>query len=1157
MTTLNIPQEHIDRLMQNPAEAALFDQVYGEGTSNKYLQETTTTQAEREPQPVTGITRNALIGAKEAFRETLQTLEGLSDVAEENIPLGGFAFGSDAKNGFLEYLNPEEYKEKIGGNLEADAGLFQTAAEAIPESGEAEGVTGNLSRGVSQFLTGFVGGGKVLNSLGYVRKANQGYNVTRSFVQGGIADFAVFDEKEERLADFIIEAVPSAQDTFIEYLAADENDTFMEGKMKNVLEGALLGGVAEGIFKTIRMVRGTRNRLDAGDKKGAKEFAEKEAKEIDKAQAKIADEVDEVEQATKGKKGIPDTDKKKKNFSMKNSLKNSDFFKNTKELIKKIRLGEADIEDLDEIPVSINFIDDVDEAATLVRIISQEVNKITKEFDEVQTHDMVWKQADRMLESPTEALIKAQELAKVTDKQPAITVAMRVVFNGLYQRVQRQLNLIQQGKGSEEELDAALDILQAFYRLDRQIGKNTGRSLEIRKLMVGSESKATKKIKNLLEEADVRPEEGRIELKKKIKQVKDKKGVIAVLKAAQEKLGINFINKFWINALLSNPKTHAINMTSNTIMALIRPMEQYMGGVITGDKSARIEAIHTAAGIIKYFQDALTMSKVAFNKSDSILDKKNFKVDLPKDTFNKNANAIERNIIEAPTRFLNAEDEMFKQLSYRSKVYGMAVAEGLRKGLSKKKTNLTSNGNKYSDLDKFIEDKFDDAFNPDGSAKNKIALDYAQENTFTKGLGPSMGKSVQSAVNQVPILRQIMPFVRTPVNIMRAVWDRSPLGIARKEFRKELFSPDKSIRAQAAGKQLMGGALFTSALVLAWNGAITGGIPKDKNLRRQKFDAGWRPYSFKVGDKYISYERLDPFGMFFGLVADYAAIANEVTADERQELADANMVALINKMDASDYAELGGYGFFATLKNLSSKTYIKSLSDFISAISSGDPREIKRYGLTKAGSFVPNIVKGIANDPLYRETRTLTDTLKSRVGLYGDLDPSFNVMGEARSKGQSWWESFLLPFNVTEGTEDNIVKELDRLNQSFAPIGTLQGFNSNIDISKFTKGDKNAFVRYNELLAEDGKLRKDLEKLISSPGYARLSDNPISETQSYKGSKQAAIKRIINKYKTRAKAQLIREGFITAENLDLADAFRNDKKNQRRAERGFTLLPTE
>ena len=28
-------------------------------------------------------------------------------------------------------------------------------------------------------------------------------------------------------------------------MAADENDTFFEGKMKNVLEGAILGGAAE------------------------------------------------------------------------------------------------------------------------------------------------------------------------------------------------------------------------------------------------------------------------------------------------------------------------------------------------------------------------------------------------------------------------------------------------------------------------------------------------------------------------------------------------------------------------------------------------------------------------------------------------------------------------------------------------------------------------------------------------------------------------------------------------------------------------------------------------------------------------------------------------------------------------------------------------
>ena len=44
-----------------------------------------------------------------------------------------------------------------------------------------------------------------------------------------------------------------------------------------------------------------------------------------------------------------------------------------------------------------------------------------------------------------------------------------------------------------------------------------------------------------------------------------------------------------------------INMTSNTIMALLRPMEQFIGGAISGNKGAMLESIHTAAGILKYY----------------------------------------------------------------------------------------------------------------------------------------------------------------------------------------------------------------------------------------------------------------------------------------------------------------------------------------------------------------------------------------------------------------------------------------------------------------------------------------------------------------------------------------------------------------------------
>ena len=129
--------------------------------------------------------------------------------------------------------------------------------------------------------------------------------------------------------------------------------------------------------------------------------------------------------------------------------------------------------------------------------------------------------------------------------------------------------------------------------------------------------------------------------------------------------------------------------------------------------------------------------------------------------------------------------------------------------------------------------------------------------------------------------------------------------------------------------------------------------------------------------------------------------------NQRQQLAEVHLLAIMNQMDLADYAEIGYGAIGAVAKNISSKTYLKSLSDFITAFSSG---EWSKYGRTKLGSFVPNIVKGIANDPLYRETRTLTDTLKTRTGFYGDVDPSFNALGETRTKNITFMDSFFNPF---------------------------------------------------------------------------------------------------------------------------------------------------
>ena len=64
------------------------------------------------------------------------------------------------------------------------------------------------------------------------------------------------------------------------------------------------------------------------------------------------------------------------------------------------------------------------------------------------------------------------------------------------------------------------------------------------------------------------------------------------------------------------------------------------------------------------------------------------------------------------------------------------------------------------------------------------------------------------------------------------------------------------------------------------------------------------------------------------------------------------------------------------------------------------------------------LLKVLLNDPLYRDARNLTDTLKTRIGLRVMLTPSFNALGETRSKGQSWWDSFINPLTISEEKSD-------------------------------------------------------------------------------------------------------------------------------------------
>lgn len=447
------------------------------------------------------------------------------------------------------------------------------------------------------------------------------------------------------------------------------------------------------------------------------------------------------------------------------------------------------------------------------------------------------------------------------------------------------------------------------------------------------------------------------------------KALKMILKAQAGNPVIKITNELFINSILSSPITHQVNMISTALNTAVRPFQKIVGGIAEGDTATINRATKDIWYLITASIESMYMASKAFMNNANIIDSANQTVDMSK------LNAIDvsergfaikaiHGFYTLPQRFLMAEDEFFKQVNFRAFI---------RSEIWERATKM-----KFKDNDsynKYVEGQFNkiiDVVNKESmlgklSKQNallyKKARQYAQEATFTEDLmkGTS-GKFIQDAVNDQPLLRQIIPFVRTPLNLLKQFGKSFPLTpyLAKskllkenfafvKEQAEELASSDASVRAIAKGRTITGGAFWTVGLMTAYNinnptakVAITGGLPANKAAREKLLATGFLPYSFrlhvteediekyglegqgyevvshpelpdvkyvrgadgKLAYKYISYKRLDPFAMFLSTSADLMKVTGllgEEAQLEKDSLYQVAMAAMYNNLADKSY----------------------------------------------------------------------------------------------------------------------------------------------------------------------------------------------------------------------------------------------------------------
>lgn len=490
------------------------------------------------------------------------------------------------------------------------------------------------------------------------------------------------------------------------------------------------------------------------------------------------------------------------------------------------------------------------------------------------------------------------------------------------------------------------------------------------------------------------------------------------------------VREIWINGLLSSPATHAVNMLSNTAVAFQQMVERGIAarigelrGAGVGEAVAPGEALSMAYGMTQSIGDAFSLAWKALKTGETgtALNK----IDLPRvnavsaETFGMaSTGGVGRTVdligdtFRLPGRFLGAEDEFFKTIGYRMELHAQALRQATSEGL--KGPELAAR------MRQIILD-------PPENIKI-AAVDQALYQTFNNAPG-DIGQAFMKLRERVPAISFVLPFVRTPVNIARYTFERTPFAPLVGQWRADIAAG--GARADLALARMgTGSAVMLTALDWADSNLISGsGKEMEQGEREAATRQGWQPYSIQIGDRWYSYNRTDPFGAMLGFSADASA------AIRRGEM---------NEDDIDEWNEVTAMAAAAVAQVAVNKTYLRGLSEVFSVMA--DPsRNSERYISNLVSSFVPFTALAGATeravDPTVRETANPWEAVTAKLaGLSSKLPPRRNLWGEEiRSEsGLGKAYDFVSPAQAREIKPEPIDTEIMRLSP-IAGADNVQG----------------------------------------------------------------------------------------------------------------------
>lgn len=503
-------------------------------------------------------------------------------------------------------------------------------------------------------------------------------------------------------------------------------------------------------------------------------------------------------------------------------------------------------------------------------------------------------------------------------------------------------------------------------------------------------------------------------------------GYFDLIRRTQNPKFSDYAYEYWINAILSNPKTHIVNILSNTGQALKQVAER---GVQAGIELARgknkdvafSEVGHMATGMLDGVNDGINRFLQVWK--NGVTPEEVMKLDSMK--LPVIGGKVGR-VVRTPTTLLAAADEFFKAITSRSELYAQASRVARKEGLKGKAV--------AERMAEIIANPTDEILL---AVKN-----HALEATFQQELG-RVSSALLKARNLLPGARYVIPFVRTPTNIFKEAIKSTPLGFLNTAYKVYAGAPAEEI-TKSASKALLGTAVSIPVVMAFLNGKMTGSVPNDPAERDKFYRDGKKPMSVRIGNTWVSLSRMEPFATVVGM------IGNVMENVKKGEKVTSQVADVVNAFSAQ----------------IEDKTFLQGISDLIQlATGRADEKSylLKKLVIGTAAGFEPQLLAQIARstDTTYRDVKDdswlnqFVKTIKSRTPWLSQSVPSLlDTFGQEAKRTGGFIENMISPLERGKVTTDPVELELTRINTDITkPTRNKQvgGISGKLDVDAYRK----------------------------------------------------------------------------------------------------------